>query len=364
MQAAYRDPQRGQALTLFALALTAIVLGAAVVVDGGYAYAQRRQAQNAADFAAMAGTRIIGQSLTGRPFGTGTAGNVENAILTTLAANDATLVEAEYVDETGAALGPVVGASRIPDAAFGVVVKAKADWEPFLLGIIGVADWVAGASATAMTPGQSKGGGVLPIGIEDVFFNALASCDPKVLHSCIRQPLTPGHQIGPGSFGWLSFGLNGSGGKCDWSYSLRMDPNSGCEVNQPFLDSLIGPPSEDHGCCGPVDEPGPNGETNENKIGALTGNEWADLSFYIDNELPVWVPIYTGGLQGTGSKAYYDIVGFGAIVFIDEDGSQHAKWLKGASVEAPWCAVDGQKYCKGPGGAFKIDVTGEVQLRR
>ncbi len=96
----------------------------------------------------------------------------------------------------------------------------------------------------------------------------------------------------------------------------------------------------------------------------LTGNTWGDLSFYIDNQIPVWVPIYSGGLQGNGSKAYYDIVGFGAIVLIDEDGQQHAKWLKGAAVEAPWCAIEGHQYCAGPGGSFKIDVTGEVQLRR
>ena len=53
-------------------------------------------------------------------------------------------------------------------------------------------------------------------------------------------------------------------------------------------------------------------------IGGLTGNEWADLSHYVDERLPVWVPIYRSDIDqpsGNGSKAYYDIVGFGAIVF-------------------------------------------------
>ncbi len=220
MFSADHDSQRGQALALFALALTAIVLGAAVVVDGGYAYAQRRQSQNAADFAALAGTRIVGQSLTGRPAGAGTAAYVESAINATLTANDAVLVEAQYVDETGVAMGSVVGRSTIPDGAFGVVVDARTDWQPFLLGIIGITDWAASASATAMTPGASVGGGVLPIGIEDTYFDGLASCESTDLDDCLQQPLTPGHQIGPGSFGWLSFGLQGNGGKCDWSTSL------------------------------------------------------------------------------------------------------------------------------------------------
>ena len=101
MQRLEHRPQRGQILPLFALALVALVLGAAVVVDGGYGYAQRRLTQNAADFAAMAGTRIVGQKLTGRPVGAGTASNVRGAIEAMLAANNAELVGCRYVDEAG-----------------------------------------------------------------------------------------------------------------------------------------------------------------------------------------------------------------------------------------------------------------------
>ena len=89
--------QHGQALALFTLALTVIVLGVALVVDGGYAYAQRRVAQNAADFAALAGTRIVSIHLTGNPPGAGTAANVEGSVRSALAANDAVLVSAYAV---------------------------------------------------------------------------------------------------------------------------------------------------------------------------------------------------------------------------------------------------------------------------
>lgn len=358
------DRQRGQALALFALALTAIVLASAVVVDGGYAFAQRRKAQNAADFAAMAGTRIIGASLAQRPPGVGTAANVRAAINDTIAANDGQLISARYVDHTGADLGDIVTATSIPHDAFGVVVEARTNWEPFLLGVIGVTDWVAGAQATAMTTGESKGGAVLPVGLQDVTYNNLADCDADVLGSCF-QALTPGDLIGPGNFGWLSFGLQGNGGKCDWTYSLDMRADGGCQNNQPYLQSQIWPEPDDHGCCGPVGAPGPNGETNENKIGALTGNEWGDLSHYIEEKIPVWVPIYSS-LDGTGSKAYYNIVGFGAIVFTG-NGTEHAKWLQGYRVDELACQdpLDAtKKYCNAPGGSFKFDVTGEVQLRR
>lgn len=355
MFATGRSAQHGQALALFALALTAIVLGAAVVVDGGYAYAQRRQAQNAADFAAIAGTRVVGVALTGQPAGAGTATNVEGAINATLAANGAQLIRAQYVDETGTALGDVVGAASIPDDAFGVVVEARTDWQPFLLGVIGISDWTAASSAAAKTPGQSLGGGVLPVGIQEATYDALVSCPLTALGDCIDQNLTTGSLNIPGGFGWLKFGLQGNGGKCDWTSSLGMIADGGCQGNQPFLDSQIGPPSDAHGCCTEVGQPG-----SEDKIGSLTGNEWGDLSYYVDNRIPVWVPIWsTAG--GTGTNAWYNIVGFGAIVFTGDN--EHAKWLEGAAVEVP-CALPGHAYCAGPGGSFKIDVTGEVQLVR
>jgi hypothetical protein len=359
-----RDRQRGQAFALFAISLTAIVLASAVVVDGGYAFAQRRQSQNAADFAAMAGTRIIGSKLTGQPAGAGTAANVLESVNSTLASNDSQLVSARYIDFTGADLGDATTATSIPDDAFGLVVEARTNWEPFLLGSIGITNWIAGATATAMTPGESKGGAVLPVGIQDTTYNALADCDAEVLGDCF-QALTPGDLIAPGNFGWMKFGLDGNGGKCDWGYSLGMLADGGCENNQPFLQSQIWPEPDAHGCCGPVGAPGPNGEVNENKIGALTGNEWGDLSHYIDEKIPVWVPIYSGAGPSGGSNAYYDIVGFGAIVFTGS-GTQHAKWLQGYRVDNLACQnpVDpATKFCIAPGGSFKFDVTGEVQLR-
>ncbi len=119
MPTSTRSSQQGQVLVLFTLALTALVLGAAVVVDGGFAFAQRRAAQNAADFAAMAGTRVVGVAKTGRPAGAGTALNVKNAIDAALTANDAQLVSAQYVDDEGVALGDVedAGTSRATPSA-------------------------------------------------------------------------------------------------------------------------------------------------------------------------------------------------------------------------------------------------------
>ncbi len=187
-----RRREHGQAIALLAIALAAVVAGVGIVVDGGYAFAQRRVSQNAADFAAMAGTRIIGQMHTGRPAGTGTAANVTAAIQSALAANEAVLEDAQYVDDEGLPLGSVVGASQIPPDAFGVVVSARTDWHPFLLGVLGITDWAATSEATAKTTGEANGGGVMPVGIQDMVYDDLDTCDLTSLVPCVEQSLTSG----------------------------------------------------------------------------------------------------------------------------------------------------------------------------
>ena len=55
---------------------TAIILFAGLTIDGGYAFAQRRGSQNASDFAALAGARVIAEWVGGDTTN-GTDANVE-----------------------------------------------------------------------------------------------------------------------------------------------------------------------------------------------------------------------------------------------------------------------------------------------
>ena len=53
------------------------------------------------------------------------------------------------------------------------------------------------------------------------------------LDDCADDNLTPGRTIDPGNFGWLSFGVNGNGQKCDWENSLGMTgPPEDCELSR------------------------------------------------------------------------------------------------------------------------------------
>ncbi len=50
---------KGQALAVFALSLTAILLSGALAFDAGLVFVERRDQQNAADAAALAGARYL-----------------------------------------------------------------------------------------------------------------------------------------------------------------------------------------------------------------------------------------------------------------------------------------------------------------
>src|SRR5450759_28676 len=89
--------QRGQTLVVFALMLPVLLMMAGLVVDVGYGFGQQRTAQNASDFSALAGARVLGEFYTGRPAGAGTDANVNAAVNAVLDANHATRVRAAYV---------------------------------------------------------------------------------------------------------------------------------------------------------------------------------------------------------------------------------------------------------------------------
>src|SRR3712207_3553913 len=52
----------GQTLVLFALSTTLLLAALGLVLDAGYTFAQRREMQNAADAAALAGTRLLAEN--------------------------------------------------------------------------------------------------------------------------------------------------------------------------------------------------------------------------------------------------------------------------------------------------------------
>src|SRR2546423_2696529 len=140
-------------IVMFAIVLTVVVTFVGLVVDGGYALTQRRGSQNAADFAALAGARVVAEKIGGD--GTnGTDANVQAAIASVVAANGGRPITfsapdgPRYIASDGSLLG-YVGTGAIPAEAVGVHVVSDRVWRPLLPCIIRAVDWTARAGATA-----------------------------------------------------------------------------------------------------------------------------------------------------------------------------------------------------------------------
>ncbi len=335
--------ESGQVLALFAITLTAIVMAVGLVVDGGNALNQRRTSQNAADFAALAGARIVAESIGGDTVN-GTDANVKSAISRSIAANGGSTVTfgeggPSYINSSGSTIGHV-GNGSIPAGAMGVRVTASRDFSTFFLGIVGMNSMTADATATARG-GFATGaptGNLFPAGIALAYFQTYPFCVGDVGSSsdCDPQHLTPGSLNVPGGFGWLKFGCSG--------YGLGQVPPAnigGCSDSKVFLQDEIGPPANSFGCCTAVGLSG-----SADLIGSLPGNKAsADCSYYIDNKVTVTVPVwdYAGG---TGSNAWYHIVGFAGFQLTACDGGKDIEgvWRKAFFAGPVTATADGLPF--------------------
>jgi hypothetical protein len=339
-----RRQERGQIIVLFALASAAMLMVAGFVIDGGFALAQRRASQNAADLAALAGAQVIA-SFVARDTVNGTDANVRAAIDRTLAANGAPPITygapdgPAYFDFGGNFLG-YVGTGTIPAGTTAVRVSSSRSWRPFFLGLIGVTSWDAGATAAARggySPGVPPGGNLLPIGVSVQTYESFPIClagTPAA--QCTVVDLTEdagntggGHLPGlPGGFGWLKFGCADERDIHGNPFGLGQN-NLGCENNTPFLLSQWGDLSADppvrpdsYGCCTQVGLPG-----SGDKIGSLPGNKAAvksstpGVAYYINNEVIAFVPIYRERFE-QGANGYFHIIGFAGFQLVHVHGAK------------------------------------------
>ena len=162
--------ERGQILIIAVIGILAMIGGAALVLEGGNAYAQQRVVQNGADAAANTGAVTLAQGLAGA---TKTDADVIAAVGAVATANSIstfiaryTNVSGQYLDTSGSvvAIGSaaVVGGGTIPPNAQGVAVGGTRTFGTFLGRAIGFNSFDASAEATAVT-GRLAGGPFLPV---------------------------------------------------------------------------------------------------------------------------------------------------------------------------------------------------------
>ena len=166
------NSRHGQVLIIVALAIVALVAAVGLAIDGGRLYELRRQAQNAADAAAMGGTNELADMISKCEAGT-SANNlrVAEAVLEFAALNGVDEsspdgdVTAWYVDKQSVRLD-WVGAGGIPAGSTGVGVSLVATDTTTFMRVVGQSHIVASGEATAMAGRVTgMGGAILPIAV-------------------------------------------------------------------------------------------------------------------------------------------------------------------------------------------------------
>ncbi|MDQ2673262.1 MAG: Tad domain-containing protein [Chloroflexota bacterium] len=274
-----RTEDRGQILVIVAVGMIAFIAMVGLVIDGGMAWGQQRETQNAADSASKAGAVVIQHSLGGTP---ATDGDVGCAVETAAAENDAELESAEYTDHTGSVYSPSVpvgacgSGGAIPSGAQGVRAVAATEFDTYLMGIVGFHELPVSADATSVVGRveticpPSAGCAVLPV----TFPRTMDTCD-GTNHREIGEDewelldpvedtldasnlvIVPLCSTGPGSVGWLDFGCGNLAQtithpeNCDLSFPIPawLDTQTGnpnnleTELND-FAGTLAGVPEE------------------------------------------------------------------------------------------------------------------------
>jgi Flp pilus assembly protein TadG len=152
-----KTAHRGQTLVLFALMSLTLIAGLGLVIDAGVNYGQRRNMQNAADTAALAGVRILSRQST---FPGTTRQMVWNAIYTTAVnngvVNDPTIFQCVFINNdrvpVGVSCNTAVdggGTLGIPTNASGVQVRVSETHTTFFMRAIGTTTSGTSASSRA-----------------------------------------------------------------------------------------------------------------------------------------------------------------------------------------------------------------------
>jgi hypothetical protein len=306
----HRPAERGQILVIVAGGIIGILAILALVLEGGTLVLNRRDGQNQADLASIAGTHIVAQVKTGQS----PSLSVYSAIQASLDLNGCDgsapcTWEAQFVGANLTPLGNVGPGSSVPGSALGVRVGVTRTPDALVGRIFDIGSWTVSTEATAMTsrPTSLSTGVLLPI--------ALCGWKATLAPNDCAQASSPGNAVdfqygqiydltdgrdAPGGFGWLSWdGSNSSGALA----------SSLCTPNNPGF-SLDSPYDDPHG-AGETWFPIDPGKTNSSAVRGC-------LDKWIANGATVLVPIYDL-VEGSGNGARYHVTGVAAFVITSRE---------------------------------------------
>jgi Flp pilus assembly protein TadG len=232
--APHDDGERGQILVIFTLAVVVIIGMVGLVLDGGSAFAQRRDVQSVADLAAVAGATAY-LNTPGTP--AAKAGAAQAAARNVATANGYTAgTDGTSVDVD------VVGYSIFANVSVGVTSEHRNNFS----GLVGMPKWDVSVKATATSSGRPNGA----IGAMPLLFNAEAF--PGAVCDESAGPCVPEVYQLPGTgtedvpqdgtqFNWTIF-CTANGNPCNGdSDGVRDLINGNGSQTTVFLEDDIGP---------------------------------------------------------------------------------------------------------------------------
>ncbi len=294
---------------LVALALIVLVGAAGLGLDGANAFNQRRNAQNAADAAAMAGANaLIGQQRQD-PLNANGELTVYNEVADYLDQHGidpdaaSTTWTAYYVDGLGNRGSALDTSGSVSTSAKGVEVDVRFSFSTYFMQVAGQSSLNASSAATAIF-GKHKvdGGDILPITLSQ---QAAEDMQDDEGDSFVFNG-DSSNAIAPGNFGAIS-----------------LDPDED-------LPNSVGNNSDCTGPSGNPDNPSYwwcNGTQHDIEIGDWLYGDPGEVAASLEDEIQ-WridhrpyglIPIYDTSNQLNGNNAQFRIVGFLVVELQDQD---------------------------------------------
>ena len=315
--------ERGQILVIVAGGMIALLAIAALVLEGGMLVLNRRDAQNAADLASVAGGRQVALNYV-------ESARAQNTVF---GAVDATTTANGCIDSDGCTwtanfagagltdLGPVTDTSAaIPSGSLGVHVNVTKHVSAIIGHAIGFDSWDVSTEATAIAakPSQFPAGVMLPIAVcgwtnPDGDDCAQASTNPAPGNFVDFKPgqtydLTDGKDA-PGGFGWLSWDGSNGGALGNW---ICNPSNPSFSLDDPYdSPGVYGGYVGTNPATGETWFPIVPGKVNSSSVRSC-------LDSWIDSGTPVLLPIYDL-VTCCGNGAAYHITGVASFVLTSRE---------------------------------------------
>ena len=359
-----RQRAKGQAAIVIALSAILLIAILGLALDGGSMYAQRRNAQNSSDAAAMAATReMLGrydQMILDYQFdvdGTADDDTAINLKLTQYAQQHGITrsdLEAYYVrDDKQIVIHTQVGSlGYVPwtQGAKGIVVENRAETDSFFMKLFGWNSIGANATSAAfmgIVVDSSTGFPVMPVG----FFTNTEHLDDLVFgqeYDLINSDITD--TLGSGNWGYIDYNENGSASvvqawlECGFNPEVGEDrwqewvESQNCD-NQGNVPQAAAPVHHfrcvDHPDCLIPEEdptlvyylkwgPGDEGWWLAGQTGTRNSN-CQDLNALVQDIVGrrFLVPIFDNWIDGSGSNARFHLASIGQFLISDADVDCH-----------------------------------------